>query len=282
MAPQTTVSSAPAKAFPGLIVEGNHHHTIDSYRVDEANGIKPGLGLMRGTSGDLTARLPPAFSADDDAIIAAHATTAGNLVLDDASELDGVIGEARIYPPSKLDLTLSSHADFNATTWPLVYEDEDGVRRTEDFLVPDAGNIVLRTKGYVSRVISLTQPAQAGVGGSFKLGTTTERAIGKRDGIGVSMHSHKTLAENPSSTNNEVYEDEDTLPAGKKVRVWVEVENAFSAGDAVFVRCTAGVTEVQGAIRVTDSDSGDAAQLMHANLLTSGSAGDFGQLEVDL
>lgn len=281
MPPQTSVDSAPPVGLPGQIVDGDHHHNIDSFRVEETNGIAPGLACYRGTGGDWTARKAPTFAADDDAIIAAHATTAGNLVLDDASELDGVIGEARIHPPSKLDLTLSSHADFNATTWPLVFEDEDGVRRTYDFLVPDAGNTALRTPFYVSRVISLTQPAQGGTGGSFKLGTTTERAIGKRDGIGISMHSHKALIAQ-STDENEVYEDEDTMPAGRKVKVWVTVENAFTAGDAVFVRCTATGDEVAGAIRVTDTDSGDCAQLMHANLVTSGDAGDLGQLEVDL
>lgn len=279
--PQTSVASAPAVAKAGLLVTGDHHHTVDSFRVDESAGIAPGLALMRGLAGDWTARLPPTIAADDDAIIAAHATAASQLVLDDASELDGVIGEGRIYPPAKLTLTLSNHTDFDATSWPLVYEDEHGVRKTENFSVPDGGNTVLTTSGYVSRVISLTQPAQTGTGGSFKLGTSTTCAIGKRDSIGVSVFSHKAL-ETQSISNNEVYEDFVTMPSVRRGRVWVIVENTFLAGDAVFVRCTAAGAEVKGRIRVIDTDSGDCAEWTNARLLTGGSAGELGQLEVDI
>lgn len=279
--PQTTVSAAPAKGLPGQLVDADNAPRKISTLVDEAGGIEPGLCVVRSPSeGDFVARLPPTFSADDDAILAATATSAGSVDFTGGT-LGGVIGAGRIYPPSRLDLTLSNHADFDATNWALVYEDEHGVRQEETFVVPNGGNTVLRTKGYASKVVSLNQPAQSGTGGSFKLGTTTDRAIGKRDALGLSLHSHKALVD-PSSSDNELYEDEDVMPVLREGPAWVTVENTFVAGDHVYVRCVAAGAEKRGAIRAGDSDSGDCARWTEARLLSSGSAGELGKLELNV
>lgn len=278
---QTSVSQVPAKGLEGQIVEADNEPVINSVAVDEATGIKPGRVVVRSAGGDSAAKLPVAIpAADDNAIVLAHATVAADTTLSGAG-LDGVIGAGRISPPAKLELVCTAHADFNDTIFVVIYEDQDGVRRRENLNVPDGGGVTIRTEGYASKVISLFQPAQGGIGGSFQLGTTTETALGKRDVLGLSVHTHKTLA-TPSSSDNEVYEDEDVMPVLRKRRAWVKVENAFSAGDVVFVRGTAGVGEEQGKVRVGDDDAGDCSLATWARLMTSGGAGDLGQLEVDL
>lgn len=283
---QTSVSSTPEKGLPGGQVDADDPIDADSFRVAESGGIAPGLAVVRAVSSgspvDGAARKAPAFVADDDAIIASHATVAAPTTISGAG-LDGVIGQGRIYPPSLVEVVIGGTvADVAAGDWKMVYEDADGVLREDYFTsVLNAGGTFV-SKYFVSRFISLFQPTQDGATATFKVGTTTRRAIGKRDGLGISMHSHKALEVTPASSDNEVYEDKSTMPVGKKGKFWVTVENAFLAGDAPFVRCTATGGEVAGAIRVTDTDSGDCAQLLHARLLTGGSAAGLGQLEVDL
>lgn len=164
--PQTTVTSAPAKAHPGMLADGKVPHDVISARVDRAAGIAPGLGVVRTANGDFAGELPT--------------------------------------------------ATFLAAAF-----------------------------------------------------------------LGISVHSHKALLD-PSSDDNEVYEDEETMPVLRHGRVWVEVEDAFSAGDAAFVRFEAGAGGTQlGAIR-TDADTASAVAVTGLRLLTSGGAGDLGLLEVNL
>ncbi len=280
---QTIFAENPTVAYPGMDADSGlkDDRTVI---VDETIGIEPGLAVMRGTSGDRTARLPPAFAADDDAIIPAHATAAADLTLDTsaAGELDGTIGIGRIFPPSRLELVVSAHANVDLTNWPLVFEDEHGVRKTYYFPVPDGGGVTLRTPDFVSRVISLFQPTQSGIGGSFKLGTTTDRAIGLRDLQGICVRTHKTR-QDMSASNNEVYEDESEALARRFGRIYAAIENAFSAGDALFVRCTAAGAEKRGAFRVGDSDGGDCALVtVGMRLRNSGGAAGYGVIEVNL
>lgn len=276
---QTTFTQTPDLAYPGMPADIGIEDDVSAV-VEETGGIEPGLVVVRGLGGDRTARLPPTVSADDDAIILAHATVAGALVLgDDPAELTGVIGAGRIYPPARLDLTLSSHANFDLSTWPLILEDENGVRITENFAVPDGGNTILRTVAYVSRVIQLTQPTQSGTGGSFKLGVSADRSLGGGDVLGVSMRTQK--ARNDFAvTGVDKYEDETIMPVRRQGRVYVQCENAFTAGQRPLVRCIAAGAEKLGALRVGDSDSGDCFPWPGARLVSSGGAGDLGILEV--
>lgn len=281
--PQTTVSSSPAVAKEGLLYDAQGAPDgIVTGIVDESAGIKPGRLVVRTATGDWSAGLPDAaITADPDAIIAAHATVAAATLLD-GTDLDGATGEDRIYPPAKLTLTLSSHADFDLSSWPVIYEDEDGKVQTYNFPVPDAGNVTLTTPGYASRVISLLQPTQAGTGGSFQLGTSAARAIGSRDApLGVSLHSHKALALAPSSSNNETYEDGAEIPLARRRRVWVKFEDAFDPTDSLYVRVASGTGEEIGAFR-TDADSNTAVLWTGARILTSGAAAAFGVIEIDV
>lgn len=275
---QTTYSQDPSVAYPGQPADNGFKDDISTI-VEETDGIAPGLVVFRGTGGDRTARLPTSPAADVDAIIATIGSTAGEQVLDGA-ELDGDIGAGIISPAAKIDLILDSHTDWDATSATLAYEDEDGVYRTETLSIPDGGNTTVTSTGYARRVISLTIPAQTGTGGSATLGVSATRIIGGADVLGVSVRTHKTRT-TFAATDSEVYDDEATMPVRRKGRIFVEVENAFVAGSGVLVRCIAAGAERLGAVRVDGTDGGDCVAWKHARLLTSGSAGEVGELEVN-
>lgn len=98
--------------------------------------------------------------------------------------------------------------------------------------------------------------------------------------LGISAFTHKGLV-NPSSEDNEVYEDNEPLPLLRKGRIWVISEDAFTPSDPVFVRVVAGVGEELGTFR-TDADTADAIAFTAARWMTSGDAGGLGVLEVNL
>lgn len=121
-------------------------------------------------------------------------------------------------------------------------------------------------------------------GGDFAAGLPTATFLVAAF-LGISLKTQKGLAV-PSSDDNEVYEDESQMPVLRHGRVWVQVENAFVAGTVPFVRFAAGNGGTQlGAIRTNDDVTATlatAVQVAGLRLLTSGAAGEFGVLEVNL
>lgn len=275
--PQTTYTEAPERAYPGDLADDGAHD-IETVIVDEADGIAPGLVVLRTPNGDRAAGFPASIAADADAIKTNIGSTAGSQALD-ADDFNGVIGSGRIFPPSTIALALSLHADWNATTATLEGLDENGLPVSESLSIPDGGNATVTSENYYSRVTGLTIPAQAGTGGTAQLGTTADRTLDGGDVLGVSVRTHKALAAQ-SLNSNEVYEDEDPMPVLRQGRINVTVENAFRAGDRVLVRLVAGVGETLGAVRVHDTDGGDCVPWGHARLLNSGGAGELGRLDV--
>lgn len=69
-----------------------------------------------------------------------------------------------------------------------------------------------------------------------------------------------------------LYSEDDPVPVILAGDVWVEVEDAVTAGGDVFVRVTAGGGEQQGAFR-SDGDGGDAFALPNATYITSAGIG---------
>jgi len=275
---QTTYSQDPTAAYPGMPADTGFKDDI-SCVVEETNGIEPGLVVMRGTGGDKTARLPPAVAADADSLKTNIGTTAGVQTFTGA-DFEGAIGTGLISPPAKIDFILDSHTDWDATTATLIYEDENGVQQTESLSIPDGGNTTLTSTGYASRVVSLSIPAQTSTGGTATLGTSASVSLDGGDVLGVSVRTHKAR-QDFSSSDAENYEDEAAMPVRRKGRIYVEVENAFAAGDYPLVRVVAAGAEKLGAIRVGDTDGGDCVVWTKARLLTSGSAGALGLLEIN-
>ncbi len=99
--------------------------------------------------------------------------------------------------------------------------------------------------------------------------------------LGVSVFEHKTLV-TPSSSDNEVFEDNSAMPVARRRRMWVEFEDAFDPTDAVFVRTVVnGGLDQIGAFR-TDADTANAVAWTGAKILTSGSAGELGLIDINI
>lgn len=281
---QTSFSASPAVAFPGMPADTGFTDDISAI-VESADGLEPGLVVFRG--GTRTERPPiavpaptAAAAADVDAIKTNIGSTAGVQNFTTA-DFNGATGAGRISPAAKIDLVLSNHADWDATNATIVYEDQHGVRQTETLAIPNGGNATVSTTGYATKVISLSIPAQSGTGGTATLGTSASKSLAGADILGISLRTHRTRLD-LSSSGSEVYEDESSIPVRRRGRVWVTVENAFEAGDRPLVRMVATGDEKLGAIRVGDTDSGDAVYLPSAEMVTGGGAGDLGILEINL
>lgn len=110
-----------------------------------------------------------ALAADDDAIVTALATSASTQTIT-SSQANGVIGKSVISPPAKLTVTRSSHADHDAVTAVLTYEDDEGVTRTQNLSFANGGGDSFTSTYRARRFISLAIPAQAGTGGTTRVG----------------------------------------------------------------------------------------------------------------
>src|SRR5688572_4135058 len=121
---------------------------------------------------------------------------------------------------------------------------------------------------------------RGGAGGERPPIGVVPAAIAATSVLGVVLRTQKTRLD-LSASGNEVYENQSSIPVRRKGRVWVVVENTFTAGANVYVRTVAAGAEKLGAVR-TDTDSGDAVLLAGARLMTSGGAGELGILELNL
>jgi hypothetical protein len=271
--------TAPAKAYPGLLHDGMHD--IGSVCCDEADGIAPGLLLVRTDGGDYAAGLPAAQAADADGIYTSHAASAGGAQNLTDADWDGVLAGTRFAMPRKLTVTLNNHANWDATTGSITFRNQDGEIVTESLTIPDAGNVTLTTSGYaIEPPSAVTIPQQAGTAATYTIGVSADVTLDGGHVLGVSVREHKGLNA-PGFDDNEVWDEGAELGALRQGRIYVKMENAFSAGDMPYVRITAGVGETKGRFR-SDTDSGDAIPFRRGRLLNSGSANEFGVLDVRL
>lgn len=280
--PQTSYTQAPVQGKAGLVTE-EHIAAVSSIPaiVDRTAGIAPGLLVLRTASGDRAGSTQPVVAAvaDNDAIMTDKATAASEQVFD--TEADGVVALTRISPPRKITVTRDNHADHDAVTAVLAGLDENGLPISENLTFANGGNEVVTSVNRYSYFTSLTIPAQAGTGGLTRIGIDASLSLDGYDVLGVSMLSHKALLD-PSSSDNEVYEDEDVMPVLRKGRIYVDVETSWRAGDCPLVRMIAAGAEVYGAFRAEGTDSGDAFPWRGARFLDSGSSAGVGLLEVNI
>lgn len=140
-------------------------------------GVKVG-GLLATYTADGTPTLAEACTglaaainalADADAILATGATTTGLQALTGAS-LDGATGRSVMSPARKLSLTLSNHADWDASTATITGLDEAGNVISENFTIPNGGNATVAGSKLFRRVTQVSIPAQSGTGGTFTVG----------------------------------------------------------------------------------------------------------------
>jgi len=277
---QTTgYKTPPSKAFPGLLYDGAHD--ITSVCCDEVDGIAPGLLLVRGDGGDYAAVLPSAPAADPDGIYTSHAASAGGAQNLTTASWDGALAGARFAMPCRLTVTLNSNANWDATTGSITFRNSEGELVTESLTIPDGGNVTLTTTGYaVEPPTAVTIPQQSGAAATYTIGTSASVTLDGGHVLGVSVREHHAR-NSPAFEDNEVWDQGVELGALRQGRVYVQMENAFSAGDIPYVRVTAGVGETKGRFR-SDTDGGDAVPFRRGRCLNSGSAGDYAVLDVRL
>jgi hypothetical protein len=276
---QTSVTSAPVRAFPGKLADSSVRD-IDSARVDAAAGIAPGLVVLRTTAGDKAAGFPADITADVDAIKTNIASSASiqNLAVGD---FNGVIGAGRIWPPATVTLVLSNNANWDATVATLSGLDENGLPVSESLTIPDTGNTTVTSTRFYSRVTGLTIPAQSGAAGTATLGVSASRTLDGTDVLGVSiLDESKTLEVTGSNANNEVHEDETVMEVLKRGHIFVTPETSYRVGDVPLVRLIAGVGETLGRVRTNSTDSGDCVPWRGAYFISSGNANTPGILRI--
>ena len=171
--PQSVVLGRRASPFTQVVEIG----TPSSPAASTAHAVKvDGLTASYTTDGtptrgELCTGLAAAINAlgDVDAIVATGASATGSQVLS-GSALDGVSGANALPLARKLTLTLSSHADWDATTATIAGYDSLGNAISESLSIPNGGNATLTTTRRFRRVLSVSIPAQSGTGGTFTVG----------------------------------------------------------------------------------------------------------------
>lgn len=98
--------------------------------------------------------------------------------------------------------------------------------------------------------------------------------------LGVTVHTH-TNEQQYLTAGGTGYDIEDAMSIMRKGRIYVEVEDAVTAGAQAFVRFTATSPEVLGAFR-SDTGGGDAVALPQAFFRTNTAIGGIAILEVNL
>lgn len=178
--------------------------TPELYKI-EIDGLEAGYTSdTSGTRAEVCTGLAAAINglADDDAIVTATGSTTGEQVLAGA-DLDGVTGSLAMSVPRRIVLTLSSHADWDATTATIAGLDGNGNAISESLTIPNGGNAAPTTTKRFLRVTSVTIPAQSGTGGEFRVGVAAPVSASGVSGTQVvctspagELHSYQRVTAN--------------------------------------------------------------------------------------
>lgn len=189
------------------------------------------------------------------------------------SSLDGAVGQGLISPPKNVTLTLSNHADWDATTAVVTGEDEDGAVTTENLSIPNGGNATVTGSVIFSKVTSIYIPAQSGTGGTFTAGTGVKLGIIDSIVHGVSLYD--------ASREPGAWAVDSLVPVRKRGPVWVYAEAAVNPSLPVFVRFLASGAETLGRFRGS-ADANDCGRLRAARWLDITSGEGFARLDLNL
>jgi len=108
--------------------------------------------------------------ADVDAILATGGASSTSLQTLSGAILNGALGYRALSPSRRITLTLSSHADWDATTATVTGKDANGTTITDTLAIPNGGNATVTTTKLFARVTSIAIPIQSGTGGTFTVG----------------------------------------------------------------------------------------------------------------
>lgn len=269
MAGQTTVGDSADIAFRGGLVDIAKAEELDSFIA--ASSITPGLLLaFSGSGGKLAEVIPAPDAADVDAIIASgFASSASTQVFSGASLNGTAIGQGEMFPPRNVTITCSNHADWDATDMTVVgllY----GQIVVDKISISNGGNGTFGTKAHFSRVLSFTQPAQSGTGGTATVGFGSDVgpiSLARVPGVAVRRGFRES---------SDAFAANEELAATRSQKVYVLVEDAVTAGAQAHVRLTATGDEVRGGFRGSpDGTLGapDCVPLLGATFAESASSG---------
>ena len=256
---------APATGLPGQIARVKPGQLLRAFIA--AAAMAPGLiaftgraaGGDPGEAGPMTA---PAASAT--ALIASGGASSGSIQTIAAADMSGDLAETELFPPRNVTLTLSSHADWDATTAVVTGTDENGATVTESLSIPNGGNATVTGTQMFRTVTQLVIPAQSGTGGTFTFG------VGSTFGTVDHIVAGATVRDNTRSAVN--YAEGDLMPVARDAEMWVTSETAVKDGDPVYVRVRVASSETIGAVRATPS-SGYTVRLKNARFTSTNSAG---------
>ena len=101
----------------------------------------------------------------------AGGASSGSIQTIAAADMNGDLAETELFPPRNVTLTLSSHADWDASTAVVTGLGPSGEAQTENFTIPNGGNATVTGTKRFSRVTQIVIPAQSGTSGTFTVGT---------------------------------------------------------------------------------------------------------------
>lgn len=271
---QDSYAFAPPAGLPGQIARHRPGQLVATLVALAA--MTPGLVAFKGRAassnggqgqgGHMTA---PAASAT--ALITAGASS-GSVQTILAASMDGTLGNTELFPPRNVTLTLSSHANWDATTATVTGTDENGATVTESLTIPDGGNATVTGSQIFRTITSLAIPAQSGTSGTFTFGVGSV--------FGTVDHIVEGVVLRDTSRSAVAYAQHENVPVVRDGEVYVTSETAVKDGDAVYVRVRAPSGETIGALRATPV-SGETVRIKNARFRSTNSAG-LSRLELNL
>lgn len=188
----------------------------------------------------------------------AAATTAQAIT---SSQMNGVSGQAEMFPARPVTITFSADASWLATTATLTYINHLNATVSESIAIPAGGGVTRTTTGSVKKIISFTIPAQGGTAGTYTIGYAVfDATVTGNDFEGVAAFD---AAADVSFSANQPSNLAEYGPGSRvnclwKGAIWVTTEDAVSAGGDVFLRI--GGSGILGAFRGA-ADGGNTIQL---------------------
>lgn len=270
MTVQTTVTTQAQLAVAGQVDSSFTPLNILS-RI-AAVAVSPGL-VAGFTFGANTIRhLAPDSAALPTAFVASLASSASAQTISGAG-LNGAIGAGIMRQARNVTLTLSSSADWDATTAIVYGLDENGSPVSESLSIPNNGNATVSGLRFFSAVTSIVIPAQSGTGGT---GT-----VGFGDLLGPLSGAVAGIVAFDSSRTAVAFAASEAVPVVRQGRVWVSSETSALQGGAVYVRQASGAGSTIGAIRATP-DGNTCALLPGARFASSTASAGLVLVELNL
>lgn len=271
---QTSYSTNPAAGVAGMEVDTSIAKRIVSRIVGDSAGVGDGLLVLQESDTVVVAPAATFFAtADVDAFKTSFASS-GSIQTFTAADMNGVVGASRLSVARKVDLVLSSHANWDATNATLQGYDENGKYITETLAIPDAGNATVTSTLYYSRVSGLIIPAQAGTSGTATLGTNASGVLTVAAVAGITMRNPAKEAATPPHANGSM------VGVMRLGEVFAQSEDATVIGGAVYARFVVTGDEVYGALRASP-DSTDCFLVPGIRWASTGAAG-IQQVEINL